>query len=445
VPRLGELLVQEGTCDPDAIRGALRNQVIFGGRLGTNLLEMDAIAEDALAAALGRRHRLPALSGELPLDPKALSLLRSEVADRHDVVPYLVADRRLAILACDPSNLRMLDEVAFATGKQVHPIVVPEARLWTLLRHGYGVERQLRGIDVEFGSLKDAGEPAVAPRAARPPGTAPDLLGEADFEALYARTGAFELPPPRGCAIASGQDQAGRPAPAEGTAARAPAPAAAGPAEGRDTDIIELTDLLRPDDEVPLAATLLASLARVPGHAPPVRFVAPAPPRAEPEPTPLSFEEALRSLEGVTDRDAIARTVLRYARTHFRRAVLFTVNRHVAQGWAGLGEGVGADPVRRLRLPLGAPGIVDTVVRTQAHFLGPIPKTEANIRLLKRLGGGVPGNAFLVPILALGRVVNVFYADNGRGKVVDAAGVGELLILATRIAKSYETLVARVR
>lgn len=443
--------MQEGTCDPDAIRGALRNQVIFGGRLGTNLLEMGAIAEDALAAALGRRHRLPALCGELPLEPKALSLLRAEVADRHDVVPYLVADRRLAILACDPSNLRMLDEVAFATGKQVHPIVVPEARLWTLLRRAYGVARQLRGIDVEFGSLKDGGAPAVAPRAAPPPpGAAPDLLGEGDFEALYARRGAFELQPPRGRAMGSGPDQAGRPPLAGGTAARGPAPAAAEPAGGaaRDEppdDIIELTDLLCPDDEVPLAADLLASLARVPGHAPPARLVAPAAPREEPEPTPLRFEDALRALEGVTDRGAIARTVLRYARSHFRRAVLLTVNRDVAQGWAGLGEGVGADQVRRLRLPLGAPGIVDTVVRTRAHFLGPIPKTEANIRLLKRLGGGVPGNAFLVPILALGRVVNVFYADDGRGGVLDAAGVGELLILATRIAKSYETLVARVR
>jgi hypothetical protein len=50
-----------------------------------------------------------------------------------------------------------------------------------------------------------------------------------------------------------------------------------------------------------------------------------------------------------------------------------------------------------------------------------------------------------VPILATGRVVNVFYADAGKGGVVDAGGVGELLILATRIAKSYDALLARVR
>jgi hypothetical protein len=192
-------------------------------------------------------------------------------------------------------------------------------------------------------------------------------------------------------------------------------------------------------------AAILETIARAPGHAPPTHFV-PGPVAAaeEPEATPLGFDEAIRALQGVDERGEIANTVLRYARSKFRRAVLLTVNRSgVAQGWAGLGEGLRADAVARVRIPLGAPGIVDTVVATRAHYLGPIPKTEANVRLLKQLGGGVPGNAFLVPILALGRVANVFYADNGRGAVVDASDLGELLILATRIAQSYDTLLRR--
>ena len=57
----------------------------------------------------------------------------------------------------------------------------------------------------------------------------------------------------------------------------------------------------------------------------------------------------------------------------------------------------------------------------------------------------VPTNALVVPILTIGRVVNVFYADGGRGRLLDAGGVGELLILATRIAKSYDALLERVR
>jgi hypothetical protein len=41
--------------------------------------------------------------------------------------------------------------------------------------------------------------------------------------------------------------------------------------------------------------------------------------------------------------------------------------------------------------------------------------------------------------------VNLFYADNGKGGMVDSGDVGELLILATRIAKSYDTLLEKVR
>jgi hypothetical protein len=40
-------------------------------------------------------------------------------------------------------------------------------------------------------------------------------------------------------------------------------------------------------------------------------------------------------------------------------------------------------------------------------------------------------------------VVNVLYADNGKGGQVDSGDLGELLILATKIAQSYDVLLAR--
>jgi hypothetical protein len=177
--------------------------------------------------------------------------------------------------------------------------------------------------------------------------------------------------------------------------------------------------------------------------APPPAARPPAEPATEPEPTPLAFEEAVRFLEGVEERGAIARTVLRYARSRFKRAVLFTVHHGEARGWVGLGDGVKIEAVRRLRLPLAAEGVVATVVSSQGHFLGPLPRTQANVRLLKELGGGVPSSAFVIPILALGRVVNVLYVDNGRGQLVDPSDLGELLILATRIAQGYDALASR--
>ena len=177
---------------------------------------------------------------------------------------------------------------------------------------------------------------------------------------------------------------------------------------------------------------------------PPRPVVATAPVRPEePEPSPLGFREAVRFLEGVEERGAIARTVLRYARSRFKRAVLFTVRRGEAHGWVGLGDGVRVEAIRGLRLPLAADGVVATVVATRSHYLGPLARTGANVRLLKELGGGVPKSAFVIPLLALGRVVNVLYADNGRGALVDPTDLGELLILATRIAQGYEALARR--
>jgi hypothetical protein len=434
--RLGELLVQEGVSTPDAVRDALKNQVIFGGRLGTNLLELHAVTEESLARALGRQHALPALFGAMRLDPKATALLTPEIADRYDAVPYALADRRLALLVVDPRDLAMLDEVAFATGKQVHPIVAPEARIWALLRETYGIDRHLRGIDVDFARLRSGTRAVAQGTVTSTAAAAQDLMDEGSFEEMYAARSVL----PR---AAPGKEGRG-----EGAAPVTP-PAPARPSPPADDGVIELTDLIIEEPVAPaappdLAAQVLAALSAGAGHAPPERLVRPARP-PEPEPSALSFDEATRSLEGVTDRGAIATIVLRYARSRFARAVLLTVQRGTAHGWAGLGERLGREAVRRIHLALGTPGIVDTVVRTQAHFLGPLPKTEANIRLLKALGGGVPKNALVVPILALGRVVNVLYADGGKGRLVDAGGVGELLILATRIAKSYAALLERVR
>jgi len=420
VAKLGEILVEMRACTREQVQEGLENQVIFGGRLGTNLLEIGHLDEPTLARALGVRHSLPCLHGNLQVDPAALPLVRPELVDRHQVVPYLAQDRKLALLVCDPNDLQALDEVAFATGKRVHPIVVPEARMWVLMRQLYGIHRQLRGIEVAFGRLQGRG--AGAPPARPAVAAGPDLMDESAFEALYQK--------------------------------RLTSPA------GDDLDIVDLTDEVKEAAQAPPSPpaaapspaereAVLAALQREEvGRPPPGPAFTPlpaAPPPVVPEPerTPLGFAEAGRLLEGVGDRDAIARTVLRYALSRFKRALLLTVQRGVANGWEGMGEGLDRASAGRINVKLGAPGALTTVVSSRAHFLGPLQKTEQNLRFLKALGGGVPQNAFVLPILTRGRVVNLLYADNGRGGLVGGGDLGELLILATKIANSYDALITR--
>jgi hypothetical protein len=375
--RLGELLVARGDCARASVEEALQAQAIFGGRLGTNLMEVGALSEERLAHALGDLHATPALYGDLKPEPEALALVTASDANRWEVMPLRAAPRKLVLLTLDPGNVAVLDEVAFSTGRRLHPFVVPEARMWRLLSRLYGLFREERGIESQ-----------QRPPAQRPVkvASAPDLIGEAEFHALYGHVGLTDVPTP----------------PPFPSPLAPPPPPLAPPA---DLPILDL------DDEL--------------------------------EPSPLGFEEAVRFLEGVAERGAIARTVLRYARSRFKRAVLFTVQRGEARGWVGMGDGVMLDSVRRLHLPLAADGVVATVVTTRSHFLGPLPRIQANVRLLKELGGGVPRSAFVIPILALGRVVNVLYVDNGRGALVDPDDLGELLILATRIAQGYDALARR--
>ena len=416
MPRLGEILVELQACSEVEVRQGLENQVIFGGRLGTNLLEIGAITEEELAHGLGRRHGRPCLYGNLSIDPAARPMLGPELVDRLEAVPYIVQDRKLAVLVCNPDDLAVLDELAFATGKRIHPIVVPEARMWALMRRFYNVERHLRGLDLPVPAGRRP--PPAAGTPAKQDQVGHDLMDEADFESLYGRV-----------------------------VAAAPAAAPPDAAPPPEEPVVELTDLLEPVPEAAREALLAALSQESAGHAPRPTFTPPQPMPAvripEPEPSPLAFGEALRFLDGVADRQAIAHTVLRYARSHFKRAVLLTVQRGAAAGWEGLGEGLDPQAVRRLQLALGGPGVLQTVVASQAHFLGPLQKTEQNLRFLKGLGGGAPRNAFVLPLLALGRVVNVLYLDNGCGGLVDASDVGELLILASKIAQSYDTLVRR--
>ena len=72
--QLGRILVEMGACTPDQVRQGLENQVIFGGRLGTNLLEIGHVTEEQLSRALGRRWSLPAMCGDIQVSPAVVGV-----------------------------------------------------------------------------------------------------------------------------------------------------------------------------------------------------------------------------------------------------------------------------------------------------------------------------------------------------------------------------------
>jgi len=179
--RLGDLLIEMKLCTPEAVRFALENQAILGGRLGTNLLDLGLVAEPDLAKALQAHYGIPCLHGPIEISQETLEAVPRELVDRYEVVPYAVNDRKLTLLVCDPRDFPALDAVAFAVGKSIRPLVAPQVRIWALMRQYYGLERELRGIQVDFDSMGPVQRPS-SPRQAPAPEVAPRSLPETPID-----------------------------------------------------------------------------------------------------------------------------------------------------------------------------------------------------------------------------------------------------------------------
>lgn len=184
--RLGELLIQEKLITPQGLEEALEAQVVHGGRLGTNLLELGLVSEKDLARVLGQLHGCASASGTMIPDAQALELTDLNDADKKDYLPMRVDATRLSVAVINPRDYATLDAVAFKTGKRVVPVIIPEFRMNQLLRRYCKAFRPLRAIDMNaVRPTKAVQEEAAGTKAKAQKGA--ELISEEEFESVYAQ------------------------------------------------------------------------------------------------------------------------------------------------------------------------------------------------------------------------------------------------------------------
>ncbi len=146
--RLGELLIHNKLLTKEQLEEALQAQVIFGGKLGTILIEMGLISEKILAGALSKLLKIPcAQPGELQKIPEAvIKIISPELAEKYQAIPMAVNGRKLTLAMANPHDLKAVDDIGFRTGYIVRPILGLEVRLVFALEHYYGIKRAMRYI-----------------------------------------------------------------------------------------------------------------------------------------------------------------------------------------------------------------------------------------------------------------------------------------------------------
>ncbi|MGE5893975.1 MAG: hypothetical protein ACM34I_07955 [bacterium] len=163
--KFGEMLVQEGLITQDHLKRALERQVVFGGRIGTNLVELGIVKEEELTRFLSKYLRIPAVEGHsintIPED--VIHTITPDIAQQYKVIPFRKERKRLHMAMADVRNVTMVDELKFMTGYDIVPYVVSEIRLLYALEKYYGIKRDIRFISVFDGmkeEVKGKNEPA---------------------------------------------------------------------------------------------------------------------------------------------------------------------------------------------------------------------------------------------------------------------------------------------
>lgn len=108
--------------------------------------------------------------------------------------------------------------------------------------------------------------------------------------------------------------------------------------------------------------------------------------------------------------------ILRYASEFVNRSVLFMVKKDMVRGLGQFGiELKGASPdqvVRNIKIPLNKPSLFSPVLETHRSSLGPVDPNEANTYLANELGGEVPDQAMVIPLIVDGKIALIVYGDN---------------------------------
>ncbi len=167
--KLGELLVKHHMITEGQLAEALRAQHTFGGRLGTNLVELGYLSDQALTKFLSAQLSIPAIgSGELDsISQDALAAMPRPTAEKYRVVPLSISGRKLRVATAEPTDLKALDEISFATGCSIQPFVAPELLITYALEKYYGIIRRTRYVrltgttDAEF----QVAQPSASPDA----------------------------------------------------------------------------------------------------------------------------------------------------------------------------------------------------------------------------------------------------------------------------------------
>jgi hypothetical protein len=456
---LSSLIVQREIATIRAVEEALSRQVLYGGDLVTNLLEVTALDEAKLNAASADDFGLnPGPSGILPppADERARNVLPLELAGRRSIYPLQMSPdgQQLVVAVAEPFSPEEEEQLMFALGVPIAQRIVPLVRIRQALSREFGVplERRYERLSMRLSGehVTSSSRPPLfneVPGAALPPG--PDLRAKPGFigsprppdvapprkvtstgflavrdDALPAVPGT--IVPHRIVSISGSQPLA---VPTEPEQAHAQTP----------TDVDSLPPVIQnaPANEnrsqgpsAAARANLLRNIGASPSRPPRQRF------------RPLTLVDARKELENVADRDAILDLVFDFGRQFFDYSALFIVHGDIAEGRDAYGPGASRDQVTGIGVPLDLPSLLASARNAKGPVVQRPARDGLDAQFIGDLHRGARAAVAVVPVIVRTRAVAMLYGDAGDSDVTRDA-IADVVSFALLAGQSFEKLILK--
>ncbi len=207
---LSSLLIQRGVATMRAVEDAIARQVLRGGDLATNVLEVGAGREDDVTHLAAESVGLAALGAGriVPNDPGVLRLLPGDVAHRYGLFPIEKRGGDLVVATSEPLPARVVEDLGFLLNLDLRPVYALRARIAQALAEHYAqpLDRRSARLLAKLEGRKLAPETEPPPVPGRSPSVSPRAASEPPPRAASE--------PPPGAAATTSPRAASEPPPA---------------------------------------------------------------------------------------------------------------------------------------------------------------------------------------------------------------------------------------
>ena len=138
---LGQLLVWNKIITEEQLTEALKYQKNSGEnlKLGSILVNKGYVSESTLYKFLSKQYGVELVDlYSMDIPKEVINKIPAQVALKHNIVPVSIESGKIKVATSDPSNIFALDDVRFATGLKVIPVLATEDAIKDAISKYYG-------------------------------------------------------------------------------------------------------------------------------------------------------------------------------------------------------------------------------------------------------------------------------------------------------------------